>query len=249
MSKRSHRPSSFFARAGFYLAVLALLTCIVSGSGNRFGFWTFRTGFKVLGWGFYIAVGAIVFSALGLIVTRPHRAKKGSFRSALGLLIGLAIVGTLLNWFWVARHVPPIHDITTDRDNPPRFVALLSIRKNAPNAADYGGPGIGAQQQEAYPDLEPLMSTAPPDQAFRRALSAARDLGWEIADVNPASGRIEATDTTFWFGFKDDIVIRVIPVDRGSRIDIRSVSRVGKSDVGTNAKRIRRFLEKVKAEP
>ncbi len=90
------------------------------------------------------------------------------------------------------------------------------------------------------------MLPLPPPQAFEQALRMARDMGWTIVDSNPGEGRIEATDMTFWFGFKDDIVIRIVPAAQGSRVDVRSVSRVGRSDVGTNAKRIRKFLKKLK---
>jgi uncharacterized protein (DUF1499 family) len=85
----------------------------------------------------------------------------------------------------------------------------------------------------------------PPARAFDRALDAARGLGWEIVGVEPAEGRIEATDTTFWFGFKDDVVVRIRPEGSRSRIDVRSLSRVGRSDVGANARRIRRFVERL----
>ena len=94
--------------------------------------------------------------------------------------------------------------------------------------------------------MAPANLSIPPDKAFEQALAAARKMGWVIVDANAAEGRIEATDTTFWFGFKDDIVIRVNPSDHGSRVDIRSVSRVGKSDVGMNARRIRKYLKELK---
>jgi len=87
-----------------------------------------------------------------------------------------------------------------------------------------------------------------PAQGFKRALAVARDMGWQIIDSNPSEGRIEATDTTFWFGFKDDIVVRVRPTQNGSRIDVRSVSRVGRSDVGTNARRIQKFLKEMTSQ-
>jgi uncharacterized protein (DUF1499 family) len=83
----------------------------------------------------------------------------------------------------------------------------------------------------------------PPNDAFFRALAAVEALGWELVDANRQEGRIEATDSTFWFGFKDDIVIRVQPQGSGAKVDARSVSRVGKGDVGINAKRLRRFFE------
>ena len=101
------------------------------------------------------------------------------------------------------------------------------------------------QQRAGYPDLGPLVLQAPPQQAFARALAAARDMGWEVVATEPGDGRIEATTTTFWFGFKDDVVVRVTPADGGSRIDVRSVSRVGRSDVGTNAKRIKTYLARI----
>jgi uncharacterized protein (DUF1499 family) len=140
---------------------------------------------------------------------------------------------------------PHIHDITTDIENPPRLVSVLPLRKNAENSAEYGGPEIAAQQHTAYPDIVPLMLPMRPAQAFERALATARHRGWMIADANPAEGRIEATATTFWFGFKDDVVIRIVPVTGGSRLDMRSVSRVGVSDVGTNAARIRSYLKEL----
>jgi uncharacterized protein (DUF1499 family) len=84
-----------------------------------------------------------------------------------------------------------------------------------------------------------------PVLAFDRALGAARAMGWRIVDANPGQGRIEATDTTFWFGFQDDVVIRVAPTETGSRVDVRSLSRAGRSDVGTNAKRVRAFLARL----
>jgi len=156
------------------------------------------------------------------------------------LLLAIALAGAS------ASKVPPIHDITTDTDNPPGFVAILPLRRNAPNPAEYGGPEIAAQQRAAYPDVQPVTLNVPPDQAFERALTAARARGWEIVEANSTAGRIEATDTTLWFGFKDDVVIRITPGDGGSRIDVRSVSRVGRSDAGTNARRIQNFLHQLK---
>jgi uncharacterized protein (DUF1499 family) len=138
--------------------------------------------------------------------------------------------------------VPPIHDITTYPDDPPRFVAVLPLRRNAPNSADYAGPALAAQQRAGYPDLAPARFTAPPAVVLERATQVARDLGWAVVATAPAEGRLEATDRTRWFGFRDDVVVRVRPDGAGSRVDVRSVSRVGRSDLGTNARRIERLL-------
>jgi hypothetical protein len=144
-----------------------------------------------------------------------------------------------------ARALPPIHDITTDTGRPPQFVAILPLRAGAPNPAAYGGADVARAQVGAYPDLRTRRMDATRADAFNRALQVARDLGWEIVAADAAAGRIEATDTTFWFGFKDDVVVRVEADGAGSRIDVRSVSRVGVGDVGANARRIRAYLQKL----
>jgi uncharacterized protein (DUF1499 family) len=146
----------------------------------------------------------------------------------------------------LARSVPMIHDITTDTDSPPQYDAILKLRKNALNPVAYSGQEVANQQHKAYPDIAPLLLDVEPEKAFEYSLKTAKDLGWTIISKNEDKGLIEATDTTFWFGFTDDIVIRISPQDKGSRIDLRSLSRVGKSDVGANAKRIREFLKTMK---
>jgi len=164
------------------------------------------------------------------------------------VLIGLLTAAIPWSWMQAAKKVPAIHDITTDTVNPPQFQAILLLRKNALNPVEYGGPEIAAQQLKAYPDVKTLVLNAPVATAFQKALENARGMGWNIVAENETAGRIEAVDRTFWFGFEDDIVIRIMPQGPLSRVDIRSVSRVGKSDIGTNAKRIRKFLYLMKRE-
>lgn len=141
-----------------------------------------------------------------------------------------------------ARSVPPIHDVTTDTQDPPAFVAVLPRRAGAANPAAYGGDRVAALQQQGYPDIRPLHLRVAPAAAFASALAEARDMGWVVVGADAAAGRIEATATTRWFGFKDDVVVRVRPEGTGTRVDVRSVSRVGGSDIGTNAARIRSYL-------
>lgn len=160
-----------------------------------------------------------------------------------GLALAVFLVGIVASWWMVAGRVPMIHDITTDTENPPSFVAILALRKNAPNSAGYGGPKVASLQHQAYPDIRPVQLAHPPHEAFERALSAARAMGWEVVDANESQGRIEATATTRWFHFKDDVVIRITGTNDGSRVDVRSVSRVGRSDLGTNARRIRAYVK------
>lgn len=235
---------SWFARAGFWLAALAAVAAVLAGWGSREGWWHFRVGFSLLKWAAYGAAAAAVLSAIGVGATRRGRAR-GRAAAWFGLAASLVVAGVPAAWVWTARGVPAIHDISTDTENPPAFSAVVPLRKGAPNPVEYGGPTVAEQQRAAYPDVQPVLLNVSPVLAFDRALEMARDMGWEIVDANPGQGRIEATDTTFWFGFKDDVVVRVVPAEGGSRVDVRSLSRVGRSDVGANAKRIRAFLTRL----
>lgn len=231
--------------SGFLLALLAGAALLLAGVSNRLQWLDFRSALTLFRWAAYGGAAAALLSLLGLIIARPGSTHRGFPLAVLGLVIGLIVVGIPWQWRQKAQSLPLIHDITTDLENPPAFVAILPLRADAPNPAEYGGPEIAAQQRAGYPDLGPLTLQEPPSQAFSRALAAARAMGWEIVASEPTEGRIEATATTFWFGFKDDVVVRVTPTDGGSRIDVRSVSRVGRSDVGANAKRITAYLAQI----
>jgi uncharacterized protein (DUF1499 family) len=164
----------------------------------------------------------------------------------VSLIVALLAVAPPLLLRQKARGAPSIHDITTDTTDPPGFVALQAERQKAPNGVAYGGPEVAAQQEKAYADIKPLVVKTSPAEELQKAIDAARSLGWQVVATDAASGRIEATDATGWFGFKDDIVVRVRgQPDGGSRVDVRSVSRVGRGDLGTNAARVRKFLAKL----
>lgn len=233
-------------RTTLAVAIIAVLLLVLAGPGVRLGLWTFRGGFGMLRWAAYLGLAAAAVALIHLLVARWRGARPWPLLAALAL--GLLSAG--VPWYWrrQAAKVPAIHDISTDTQDPPGFVAVLPLRADAPNPATYGGPAVAAAQQQAYPDIRPLvLPTAAPDAAFRRALDAARAAGWTIVAADSAAGRIEATATTGWFGFKDDVVVRIRAADRGSRVDVRSVSRVGRSDVGTNARRIRAYLRHLAA--
>lgn len=223
------------------LAVLAALLLLLAGPGTRVGWWEFGTGFLMMRWAFFAGLAA---AGLALLLLAIRKTRQGSG----AVLVAALVIGAVAAWVpWsglqTVRSLPLIHDITTDTGNPPEFVAVLPLRADAANPPDYAGEEVAAQQREAYPDIRPLRLALSAEQAFERALDTARDAGWEIVAVVPEEGRIEATATTFWFGFKDDVVIRITPEDGGSRLDMRSKSRVGRSDVGANARRISAYLE------
>jgi uncharacterized protein (DUF1499 family) len=211
------------------------------GFGHRAGLWQFTTGFWILRWAVYAAILAAVISAVASLLAFLKSEREAFVRGLAGLATGALVVAPMLWQIHAARSVPAIHDITTDTEDPPSFVDILPLRRSA-NPVDREDPNVTALQRKAYPDIEPLVVRVPPSRAFEASLASARAMGLDPVAVNPGEGRIEATATTFWFGFKDDVVIRVRPDKQGARVDVRSASRVGVSDIGTNARRIRGFL-------
>lgn len=227
------------------LAAVAFALLVSSGPGTRAEMWSWQTGIAMMRWATYTGLAAAV-GALILLVTLAIPAFRAHAWVPIAALVLAAIAVTppfmLLN---KAKSVPRIHDVSTDLLDPPAFAALLEARKASPNGAAHGGPQVADEQRKGYPDIEPLVVKTPPAETMQKAIDAARSLGWHVAASDAASGRLEATDTTVFFGFKDDIVVRIRPEGTGSRVDVRSVSRVGLSDLGANAARIRNFLGKL----
>jgi len=224
------------------LAVAAVTMLLSSGPGTRLGLWSWPIGLDLLEWATYAALAAGAGALVQLALPRLRRRPAMLF-VALGLALVVAVPPIAL--LWQAYRLPFIHDVTTDSADPPAFVALLSERSKAPNGSVYGGPKVAAEQGRGYPDIRALVLPSPPEAVLPRALAAARAMDWQIVASDAAAGRIEATATTLWFGFKDDVIVRIRAEAAGSRVDVRSVSRVGDSDIGANAKRIREFLARL----
>jgi len=233
---------SFVAKAGFFTAILSAFIAVLSGMGTRFEVWDFHAGLTMLRWAAFGGLAATVLSLVGIFLAFGTVAMRALAWAVLGFFLGIILVAVPLNWLRTAKNLPLIHDISTDTVNPPQFIEVLPLRKDALNSFHYGGRIVAEQQRMAYPDILPLTMAVSTAVAFQRALAVGRGMGWKIIDENQDEGRIEAVATTFWFGFRDDIVIRIVKSDSGSRVDVRSASRVGISDMGTNAKRIRKFL-------
>ncbi len=216
-----------------------------------------------------LAIVALLLLILGPLLTRTELLPFQFGLLAVALAALLALI-TLFASLWALRHgydkklllaialtaaplalatltissgsgAPRIHDISTDTHDPPQFITAPTLPRAAQNSLVYDTKNASLQQQ-AYPDLDTLISDRPPAQAFVDALTVARQLGWDVYAQDAEQGRIEAVETTALFRFKDDIVIRIRADEKsGSIIDLRSVSRVGDGDLGTNAKRIRHF--------
>jgi uncharacterized protein (DUF1499 family) len=232
-------------------SIIALILLVTAGPGYRVGVVPLIAALLATALGFLLFIFAFIGGAIALVTAR--RTARPIPRGATPLVILAGVVAVFgVAFILHARGAPPIHDITTDFSDPPAFKDVLALRiaSGAQNPADYhrlqNNRGVevdvAAAQRGAFPDILPIDASEAPAMVLPLAEKAARKMGWTIVAVAPNDGRIEATDTTRYFGFKDDIVVRVRPVATGSRIDVRSESRIGLGDAGTNAQRVSKYL-------
>jgi hypothetical protein len=234
------------SRIGIWTAIIGVVLVAIS-SGHKLGLLaTWQMAFAALGLGGLLL--AIAFVTAGLGLWRSGGTGGGASRPAtwLAFIAGLIVTAINVNGMR-SMGGPPIHDISTDTADPPQFVDVVALRKaaGATNPPGYSAEESAAKQAEAYPDIRTVVVQAPAAQVFEQARTAAEDMGWEIVAAMPAEGRIEATATTAWIGFKDDVVIRIREAGGETRVDVRSKSRVGRGDVGMNARRIRAFMSRL----
>lgn len=221
---------------------------LCAAAGYRAGHWEFATGFDIVRWAAWIALAGCLLSISGLGLGMAGG------RPAWLLVAGLAgaVVGATaayIPWSWQHRYetLPKIHDISTDSDNPPEFVAVVKLRKPGDNTVTYDGREIAQMQRKAYPDLDTFETPQPKDRVFEATKAAVESAGMHIVDADATSGRIEASVASFFFGFVDDVVIRVSATPKGTAVDVRSKSRTGGGDRGSNADNVRRILAQLKA--
>jgi len=244
MLKRFH---ANYGLAGWALLLSggAIVAALIDALGTANGWWPFGAGLKALRYLFFVSVAGVLLGIFARV-----RRKERHMLAAVAILLGLAFSGYLLSLYRTAMTVPAIHDASTDLIDPPAFVTLSLRKDNLDAIPDQGRPGWKnippierwrALVGEAYPDLKPVRLPVPPAEAIKRAEALAKDRGWVIASSDPQAGHLEATATTRFFRFKDDVIVRARPDAAGSIVDVRSVSRVGTSDLGMNAKRVRKF--------
>lgn len=228
------------SRLAFLAGLAAALLIGGAGPAYRFAGIELSQAFGFMTWGVYAAGGALAFAVLWVILAAIGRTGEGLVAVVLAVILAVGSAQAPVRMRATAASLPLIHDITTDTASPPAFVAIAPMRADAPNGVDYATDP--AEQAKGYPDIKTLVSPLPPAALFEKALAAAQELKWNVVSSSREEGRIEATDETLWWGFKDDVVIRIQAEGAGSKLDIRSMSRVGKSDIGKNAERIRAFL-------
>lgn len=227
---------------------IALGLLAAAGPSYRLNVLELGQAFSLLRWAAILGL-ASVGAIIGYSVWQRPKGGKG-LTLALSALCGLLAALIPLHQLYTARSVPEIHDISTDLHNPPAFVDILPLRAQAPNPPEYSGAQAAELQRQAYPNVKPLVLNAPLQEVYQQAQTVAKQLGWQLiaTDQKQNTARIEASDTTYWFGFTDDVVVRLQTHEQGTRVDVRSKSRVGKSDVGKNAERIENFLHLLNSE-
>lgn len=225
------------------MGILAVLGFPLAVIGTRLNLFDFRIGFSIIQITMLLALSVFLLSIVTWWWQRsrnPASAKAAGIAAILALLPIIGLGSQLVS----ARSLPMIHNISTDTVNPPQFDQIVSLRGDTANSLTYDSEVLAAVQQAAYPEVKTLVTDMGVQAAFRRSVELAQRLGWKIVATNQETGLIEATDTTTLWQFKDDIVIRIEANDvGGTEIDLRSVSRVGKSDLGANAKRITAFID------
>ena len=224
------------------VSLSAFLLVALPGPLYKYGVVDLGTAFTGFKFGVFAGIATLILLVLQIIFKRKTVTLGSTIMALLLSTIAIAIPLSMLN---KGKSVPPIHDISTDLVNPPEFVAIAPLRADAPNPVEYAGVEVATQQRAAYPELQTLNYTQSKPELVEATKQVIDNLGWQLVNIDTNQGIIEATDRTMWFGFKDDVIVRI--TDNGSKrlVDIRSKSRVGGSDLGKNAERIHGFIEEL----
>lgn len=231
------------------LALFALVTAVFGTLIVRADLLQIVPALATVAGALVLADVAILF-ALGAFVVIWRDGLSGLGSAVAGFLIGAALLAYPGYLAIKAYHLPVLNDITTDTSNPPQFGALALMQPPGANPLQYPGKAAAEKQLKAYPDVAPLMLSVSPHTAFDLIMRVIRKRRWTVVeDRAPVSGRrdghIEAVARTPIMGFRDNVVVRIRPERDGTRVDVRSVSRYGRVDFGTNAARIVALLNDV----
>lgn len=242
--------------AGF---VLSLAIGLTAAFGTRLGYWDYQFGlFKLFPWCLGVGAATLICGIVWTIWALIANDSDGRPYGLIGLIGVIILLANPVTEYWDHVGLPPVPDVSTDTEHPPVFVALLSQRQGAKTSPDYEGDKtivfdgktstMSLLQHKYYTDIHSAAILISPERLFKRAVAASYAMGWNIVAIVPDEGRIEATDTTFFFGFTDDIVIRVKPAGMGAKLDIRSKARADGDDLGRNVRRVRDFMAKLASE-
>jgi uncharacterized protein (DUF1499 family) len=225
---------------------VAVFLLLATGVGYQKGAFDLAQAFNLLRIGAMLGIAGAGFAIFFILWQRPEGVNLAVI--AVSAVLGITSFYIPYRQLLLSQRLPAIHDVTTDISNPPAFVAIARVRTSSQHPLAYDGPQAAALQREAYPDIRTVMFANDADEVFATSLRLLEELDWSIAEANAEQGRIEATATSQWFGFKDDVVIRLRRANGMTLVDMRSKSRVVIHDIGSNARHIRTFINALDAE-
>ncbi|MDZ4307903.1 DUF1499 domain-containing protein [Allopontixanthobacter sp.] len=264
--KKPATRSAKFASFALLLSLALVLWFAVAAFGPKFGVIHWQTGLMTMTftWGLYLIGLTAQIAAIALVWTLLKAPRSGWFKAVIALAIPAVFFALLASTKATGERVPPIYDITTNTANPPAYSEeTLALRSSieANPLIDFQTP-LGEMERwqgerfakvedqtaaeliaAGYPELNTVLLPVSPDVSAQRVADAMTAAGF--TNVRSANGRVEGVAETFLYGFKDDVVARITPVEGGSEVDFRSTSRVGLSDLGANAKRIGKLIEAI----
>ena len=235
----------WWSKAILAVAIVAAALLPLGPLGAKLGVWGFPIGLLSLAVAMGLAALGVVIGVVALIAANKRNLFSARKPIYIAMVINAVVIVFMGNQFFGAQSVPPIHNISTDVDDPPQFDQIVAIRGEQSNPLELDAALIGPLQEEFYPWLETYRTEQAGQEVFDKAVQVVQDMGLELVKADADAGLVEATATTFWFGFKDDVAIRIRPDGTGSAVDVRSISRVGVGDLGANANRIREILERL----
>jgi len=243
LSRRTSASAVWSRRIAWF--TLALL--LVASIGHRFAFLGTIAYFWVLGLVVGAAFLALVLAVLGFTRLWEHGDKAGR-ASLAGMVVSVLVLAPFCYAAALAIAHPRLSDIATDPEDPPSLAFAAGKRTADMNPIGRISAEQVAQQVEYYPQVTGRRYASTADRTLEGAAAAARQLGWEVVDLPVwIDGEPSVTMTviagSFLFGFPSDMAVRVLDEGESSYVDVRSASRYGLHDLGSNAARIETLLQ------
>jgi uncharacterized protein (DUF1499 family) len=235
-----------FVWLAFFDALLAIAMIGAGMIGAHFYLIAPFMGFQLFALGFLLSILGLAVGLFATFQTRKPQLAAGRNRARMATVVCAVIALPLIVTVLRSSKYPPINDITTDFDNPPEFVNAQKLQ-HEPNRDMKYDKKYADRQQAGYGPIGPIKERLSPADAFARVTEVAKaSPAWTITYSDPATNTLEVVATSKLWHFNDDVVIQVRPApDGASLIEMRSKSRDGIGDFGVNARRIRRFFDRV----